>query len=183
MLAAVGADYLVVGGDKGVHLLKAHGVHVHRAACLAGLDQLVRPLPGAAALAVHQGIGEIAHVAGGDPGGGVHQDGGVQAHIVVGLLDELLHPRLFHIVLELHAQGAVVPGVCQTAVDLGPGIHKAPALAQIHDHVQGLFTVLHFISSCFCSYRCPFRGGWLILPRHYTLEAPINQGFSASRGA
>ena len=150
VLAALGADHILVLGDEGVHLVEVHGVHVDALAGGGGLDQLVRPLPGAAALAVNQRIGEGAHMAGGDPGGGVHQNGGVQAHVVVGFLHEFLQPRLLDVVLELHAQGAVVPGVGQTAVDLRTGIDIAPVLAEVHDHVQSFFTVLHGISSkCF----------------------------------
>ena len=143
MLAAVGADNFLVLGHEHVHFLKAHGVHVDFLARLAGLDQLVCPLPGAAALAVHQRIGEVAHVAGGDPGGGVHENGGVQTYIVVGLLDEFLHPCLLHVVLEFHAQGAVVPGVGQAAVDFGAGIDVASVFAEVYDHIECFFAVFH----------------------------------------
>ena len=143
VLAAVGADHFLVLGHELVHFLKAHGVHVDALPRLAGLDQLVRPLPGAAALAVHQRIGEVAHVAGGDPGGGVHENGGIQTHIVVRFLDEFLHPCLLHVVLEFYAQGAVVPGVGQAAVDFGAGIDVASVLAEVYDHIECFFTVFH----------------------------------------
>ena len=149
VLAAVGADNLFVVCDERVHFLEAHGVHVHVLAGLAGLDELVRPLTGAAALAVHQGVREVAHMAGGDPGGGVHQDGGIQTHVVVGFLDELLQPGLLHVVLEFHAQRAVVPGVGQAAVDFGARVDEAPAFAEVYDHIQSLFTVFHGFSSKF----------------------------------
>ena len=143
VLAADGADNILVLLDEGIHLLGVHGIHIHSLAAFGSGDQLVSPLTGAAALAVHQGVGEGAHVAGGDPGGGVHDDGGIQAHVVVGFLDELLQPCLLDVVLEFHTQGAVVPGVGQTAVDLGAGVDIASVLAQADDHIQCLFTVLH----------------------------------------
>ena len=152
MLAAGGADHILVLGNEGVHLVKAHGVHVDALAGLGCLDELVRPLPGAAALAVHQRIGEVAHMTGGDPGLGVHQDGGVQTHVVIGLLYELFQPRLLDVIFELHTQRAVVPGVGKAAVDLGAGIDEAPVLAEVYNHVQGFFTVFHGISSKFFGY-------------------------------
>ena len=143
VLAAVGADHILVLGDEAVHLLKAQGIHIHILAGLGGFDELVRTVTGAAALAVHQRIGEAAHMTGGDPSGGVHQNGGIQTHIVVGLLNELLHPCLLHIVLELHTQRAVVPRVGKTAVDLGTGVDKPAVFAEIDDHIQCFFAIFH----------------------------------------
>ena len=56
MLAAVGADNVLVTRNESVHLVKAHGIHIDALARLGGLDELVRPLTGAAALAVNQGV-------------------------------------------------------------------------------------------------------------------------------
>ena len=154
-------------GDELVHLVKVHGVGIDLGVGVA--DELVGPVPGLAALAVQQGVGEARHMAGGDPGLGVHEDGGVQAHVVGALLDKLLQPRLFYIVFELHAQRAVVPGIGQTAVDLAAGIDKAPALAEIDDHLHGLFAVFHFHTLLICvavrwvniTTFCPLRQGFL----------------------
>ncbi len=167
VLAAVGADHILVLHNEVVHLGGGHGVHIDGLATFGSLDELVGTMPGAAALAVHQGVGEGAHMTGGDPGLGVHQDGGIQAHIIVGLLDELLKPGLLDVILELHAQRAVVPGVCQAAVDLGAGIDVAPVLAQGHDHIQSLIAVSHGISSII----------WIIflLKSYYTGVIPTNQ--------
>ena len=141
MLAAHRADHIGVVCDKGVHLVKAHGVHVHIAVNVP--DELVGPVPGLAGLTVQQRIGEPGHMAGGDPGLGVHDDGGVQAHVVGALLDELLPPGFLHVILELHSQRTVIPGVGETAVDLAAGEDIAPALAQVDDHVHGLFAAFH----------------------------------------
>ena len=147
VLAAVGANHIGVLGNELVHFLKAHGIHIDTLAGLGGLNELVRPLTGAAALAVHQGVREVAHVAGGDPGLGVHQNGGIQAHVVGGLLNKLLHPSLFDVVFEFHTQGAVVPGVGQAAVNLRAAVDEAPVFAEIDDHIQSLFAVFHKIDS------------------------------------
>ena len=98
-------------------------------------------------------------MAGGDPGGGVHQDGCIQTHIVGAFLDELLHPRPFHVVLKFHAQGAVVPGVGKPAVNFGTGVDKSTVLAEIYDHVQSLFTVFH----CFLPPNWLFPGKFTLL--------------------
>ena len=139
LAAAVGALDVVLL-DEGHHLVV--GPAVGR---LAGevLDELVRPVAGLAVFTVHEGVGEAAHVAGGHPHLGVHQNGGVHAHIVGGLLDELLPPGFFYVVLEFYPQGAVVPGVGQAAVDLAAGVDKAPGLAEVHDGVHGLFGRFH----------------------------------------
>ena len=107
------------------------------------LDELVGAEALLTLLTVHQRIGEAAQMAGGHPGLGVHQDGGVQTHVVGVLLDELLPPGLLDVVLQLHTQGAVVPGVGQAAVDLGAGEDEAAALAQGDDLLHGLFGVFH----------------------------------------
>ena len=86
-------------------------------------------------------------MAGGHPGGGVHDDGCIQAHIIGRLLDKLLQPCLLDIILKLHTQRAVVPGIGQTAIDLGTGIDIASVLAECDNHIQSLFAVFHFLSS------------------------------------
>ena len=62
------------------------------------LDKLIGTVAGFAAFAVHEGVGEVAYVAGGDPHLGIHQDGGIQAHIVGAFLDELLPPGALDVI-------------------------------------------------------------------------------------
>ena len=92
MLAADGADDFIMAGDKSVHLIKGHGIHIHALALLTLGDQLISAVTALAGAAVQQRVREAGHMAGGDPGLGVHQDGGVQADIVGAFLHELLHP-------------------------------------------------------------------------------------------
>ena len=107
------------------------------------LDELVGSVAGAADLAVHEGIREAAQVTRSDPGLGVHDDCGVQTHVVAALLHELLPPSLLDVVLELNAQGAVVPRVGETAVDLGAGEDEAAVLTQRDDLVHSLCGIIH----------------------------------------
>ena len=95
-------------------------------------------------------------MAGGHPGLGVHDDGCIQAHIVGALLHELLQPCLLDVVLELHAQGAVVPAVGQAAVDFRTGEHITTVLAEVYDHVKGLFALFH------CKYILSVRGWFAV---------------------
>ena len=146
VLAAGGAgDVMLL--HKLLHLGLAEGVHalaqVEAVFLAPVLDDLVGAKALLALLAVHQGVGKAAHVAGGHPGLGVHEDGGVQPYVVRVLLDELLPPGFFHIVLQLHAQGTVVPGVGQTAVNFAACENEAAAFAQGHDLVHGLLGVFH----------------------------------------
>ena len=154
VLAADGADHVLVFGDESVHLVKAHGVHVHLGVLVA--DELVGAVAGLAGAAVQQGVREAGHVAGGDPGLGVHDNGGIEAHVVGALLHEFFQPCLFDVVLELDAQRAVVPAVGQTAVDLRAGEDIAPVLAEIDDHIKGLFALFH------CKYILSVRGWFAV---------------------
>ena len=136
---------------KGGHLLLRERVDglVQRHAVLSGpvLDQLVGAEALLALLAVHQRIAEAAQMAGGHPGLGVHQNGAVLSHIVGVLLHELLPPCLLDIVLQLHAQRAVVPGVGQTAVNLAAGEDEAAVFTQGDDFFHGFFGVFHDVFS------------------------------------
>ena len=165
-LADVGEVVLSAGGagdvmllHKVLHLLLGEGVDglgQFKAGLGAPvLDDLVGPEALVALPAVHQGVGKARQVAGGHPGLGIHQDGGVQAHVVGVLLDEFLPPGPLDVVLQLHAQGAVVPGVGQAAVDLAAGEDKAPALAEIDDLVHGLLGVFHSGISPFLENNVP----------------------------
>ena len=142
MLAANGADHIFMLIDESIHLFKAHGIHVYFGMLFA--DQLVSAVTCLTALAVQQRIGKASHMAGGDPGLGIHDDSGIQADIQAVFLNELFQPCLLHVVLELNTQGAVVPAVGQAAVDLTACIHKAAILTQGHNAVEILFAVFIF---------------------------------------
>ena len=141
VLAAHGAEDVLMAGDEGVHLVEGHGVGVDVGELLA--DELVGAVTRLARLAVQQGIGEAGDVPGRDPRLGVHDDRRVQTDVVRALLHELLEPRLFDVVLELHAQRAVVPGVGKTAVDLAAGEDEAAVFAQVDDGIEIFLAVFH----------------------------------------
>ena len=138
--------------DEGLHFLVGHGGNIDLLAVLKRvfLDQLVRAESFVAGLAIHERVVEAAHMAGGHPGLGGHEDGAVDADIVAALGHEFAPPRLFDIVFEFHAERAIVPGVGQAAIDLRAGEDKSPSLAQSDDLFHGLFTVFH-VSSSFLS--------------------------------
>ena len=141
MLAADGADDVLVLGDELVHLVKAHGIDVDLRVLVP--DQLVGTVACLAGAAVQQRVGEAGDVAGGDPSLGVHDDGRIQTNVVRAFLHEFLQPSLLDVVLELNAQRAVVPAVCKAAVDLGTGENITTVLAEIDDHIKGLFALFH----------------------------------------
>ena len=95
-------------------------------------------------------------MAGSHPGLRVHDDGSIQTHVIGAFLHKLFQPCLFDVVLELHAKGAVVPAVGQTAVDLGTGEHITTVLAEIDDHIKGLFALFH------CKYILSVRGWFAV---------------------
>ena len=137
--------------DEGDHVLVRHGLDVgfYVGGVLEPvLDQLVRAVAHAAALAVDQGIVEGGHMAGCHPDLRVHEDRGVKSHVVGVFLHELLPPGALDVVLQLHAERAVIPGVREAAVDLRARVDEASALAQCDDLVHGFFGVLHCIPPC-----------------------------------
>ena len=141
MLAADGADDVLVLGDELVHLVKAHGIDVDLRVLVP--DELVGAVACLAGAAVQQRVGEAGDVAGGDPSLGVHDDGRIQTNVVRAFLHEFLQPSLLDVVLELNAQRAIVPAVCKAAVDLGTGENITTVLAEIDDHIKGLFALFH----------------------------------------
>ena len=154
MLAADGADDVLVLGDESVHLVEAHGIDVDLGVLLA--DELIGTVAGLAGAAVQQGVREAGNVAGRHPSLGVHDDGGIEADVVGAFLHELLQPCLLDVVLELDAQRAVVPAIGQTAVDLRAGEHITTVLAEIDDHIKGLFALFH------CKYILSVRGWFAV---------------------
>ena len=142
MLAAGRAGNAVLS-DEIHHLFLAPAVHgtAEVDAVFLGkvLDQLVRAEPFMTFLTVHQRVGEASQMTAGHPGLRIHQNGAVHAHIIPVPRDELLPPGLFYVILQLHAEVAVIPGVRQSAVDLGARIYKAPCLGERYDFFHCLF--------------------------------------------
>ena len=146
VLAAGGAGDVVLF-DKVLHLLLGEGVDglgkLEAGLGAPVLDDLVGAEALVALAAVHQRIGEAAEMAACYPGLRVHQDRGVKADVVGVFLHELLPPGVLDVLLELGAEGAVVPCVSESAVDLTAGVNEASALAEGNDFVEGLFCVVH----------------------------------------
>ena len=83
-----------------------------------------------ALLALDQRVGEVLHVAGGDPGLWIHDDGGVDADDIVAQLDHAAPPGAFDVVAQRDPQRAKVVHALDAAVDLARLIEKAPPLRE-----------------------------------------------------
>ena len=153
-LADIGKVVLAAGGAGDIVLL--HKIfHLRLGKGIDGAGQLKAVLGtpvlndfiGTEALvafaAVHQRVGKAGKMAGGHPGLGVHQDGGILADIIGVLLDEFLPPGALDVVLQLHAQGAVIPGVGQSAVNLAAGVNKPAVLTQVYQGIHRFFGIFH----------------------------------------
>ena len=123
------------------HLLEGHALCVSAVV----LDELIGSLSCVAVPAVHKGVGEAAHVTRRDPCLGVHYYRGVKSDVIGTFLNEFLPPRLLDVVLELDAEGTVVPCVCKSAVYLASGVHEAASLAERNYLIHCFFGVVHFI--------------------------------------
>ena len=111
-------------------------------ALLELLLEVVGPEALVAALALGQRVGEDADVAGGDPDLARQDHRGVEADDVVPALDDRPPPLLLDVLLELDAQGPVVPRGAGAAVDLAGREDEAPALAEVDDLVEACGVVL-----------------------------------------
>ena len=100
------------------------------------LVQVIRTEAPLAGLAVHHRVGEAAHVTGHLPHARVLQDGRVEPHDVAPRGDHAPPPGVLDAPLELDAQGAVVVGVADAAVDLGGLEDESAAFAEGHDGVH-----------------------------------------------
>ena len=66
----------------------------------------------------------------------MHQDPGIKAHHVVALLDDAAPPGTLHIVLQLHAEWAVIPDGVDPAIDLRAWEDEAATLCERDDDVE-----------------------------------------------
>ena len=151
-LPAAGAGDAVVA-DKGNQIVAGHRLDVYVGAFLLlapAFHQLVGAVAHFAGLAVDQRVVEGGDVAGSNPHLGVHQDRGVKSHIIGIFLHEFFPPGALDVVLELHPERAVVPGVGQAAVDFRAGINKAAPLGEGDDFFHCFVGVLHHVTSILC---------------------------------
>jgi hypothetical protein len=122
------------GSDVGAeHQIELAGVReaFGRAAGRAGVAfDLVFAETLLAGPAIDERVAETGDVATGLPNAGGHQDGGVEADDVVTLAHHAAPPGVFNVALQLNADGAVVPGGAEAAVDLAAGKDEAAALGE-----------------------------------------------------
>jgi len=102
-------------------------------------DQLVCTETLVALFTVHQRIGKSAEMTGSYPCLRVHQDRAVNTYVVRALHHEFLPPCFFHVVFQLNTERAVIPGICQAAVDFGTRIYKTSGFCYCHNFVHCLF--------------------------------------------
>ena len=119
------------------HAGDVHGFPVDALRLVRVLHQLVGAEAALAGLAVDHRVGECVNVAAGLPDARIHDDGGVQADDIVALLDGGAPPGLLDVVLELHAEGPVVPETTDATVYLAALKNEPPALAQGDENVHG----------------------------------------------
>ena len=101
--------------------------------CHVILNQLISAETLLTSLTIHQRIRESTEMTGSYPGLGIHQNCTVNAYVVRALLNEFLPPSTLYVVLQLNAKIAVIPGICQSAVDLRSRIYKSTVLRQCYN--------------------------------------------------
>ncbi len=105
---------------------------------LVRLDELVLAEPLVARRALGQRVDERLEVTRRRPHLRGEDHRGVEADDVVAALHDRAPPLAAHVLLELDAEGAVVPGGAGAAVDLAAGEHEPPALGEVDDGVDAI---------------------------------------------
>lgn len=90
-----------------------------------------------AGFAIDERVGEVGDMAAGDPGGGVHEDGGIESFDIVALINHGAPPGFFDIAFEFDPDGSVIPGAAKSAVDLAALENDAAAFAERNDGIHG----------------------------------------------
>ena len=101
------------------------------------LDQVIRSKPALARATVNQRVIETLDVTRRLPNARMHEDTGIEPDDVAALVHESTPPEILDIAFELHAERPVVPGICQTAIDIRAWKNEPPALAERGDLVHG----------------------------------------------
>ena len=86
--------------------------------------------------AVDERVGEVRQVAAGLPHLRRPEDGGVDQHDVVALLDHRPDPRVLDVAQHQRAERPVVVGAAEPAVDLRRRVHEPAPLAQVDDLIE-----------------------------------------------
>ncbi len=151
--AAVGAWHFVFT-DEFSHIFLCHGLNrdIKRFLFYKITDEIIGTVTHFAGFAVNKRVVEGRNMAGCNPNLRVHKYGTVNSDVIFRLLHKLLPPCAFNIVLQLRAEGAVVPCVGKAAVYLRTTEYKTAVLAQRDDFVHGFFGVIHIFSLHSVSY-------------------------------
>ena len=103
------------------HLLLAPGIHTalngNSFFCAEIFNDLIRAETLMALFTVHQRVRKTAQMTGSHPCLRIHQNSTVHPYIVWAFHNEFFPPGFFHIVFQLHAKVAVIPGVGKSAVN------------------------------------------------------------------
>ena len=136
-VAAHGAgDFML--GDILLHLLvgPARNALFDAVLCHILFDKIVGAMAGFARLAVHKRIGKTTDMSAGLPSGGVHNDCAVKTYVVGAFDDEFFPPSLFDVVFHCNTEGAVVPRIGKTAVNLAAGIYETAVFRKRDEFVH-----------------------------------------------
>src|SRR5215213_1321650 len=101
------------------------------------LDEVVRTKAALARPAVNQRVIEALGMSRRLPNARMHQNAGIEPDDVPTLVDESAPPQLFDIAFELNSKRPVVPGVCQTTINVRARENEPAALAERGNLIHG----------------------------------------------
>ncbi len=128
------ASYIVILDVLG-KLFISPAIHIYFLALFISplFNNFVCPASCLAVFAVNERVVKSGYMARRLPYSGVHQNSAINTNIVLAFLDKLLPPGFLYVVLQLHTQGAVVPAVCKTTVNIRTRVNKASVFTKSND--------------------------------------------------
>ena len=98
-----------------------------------GGGDLIGPESPFTSFAVDHGVSESGFVSAGFPNGATHENGAIHADDIVPMLGHTFPPVVLQVAFQGDAEGAVIPGSIEAAVDLGGWEDESSAFAEGHD--------------------------------------------------
>ena len=77
----------------------------------------------------------------------IHEYCCIKPYVIYGFLNEFLPPGFFNIVFKFNTYRAVIPGVCESAVNFRTGVDYTSALAKSNYFVHRFFCIEHLYHS------------------------------------
>ena len=94
----------------------------------------------------YERIRKASEMAAGHPCLGIHQNSTVNTYVIGIGGDEFLPPCFLYVILKFHTQIAIIPGICQTSINLGSRINETSRFGKCHNFFHCFFHFFNLLS-------------------------------------